>query len=73
MKRIKNKLALVKLGSKNNILYSEYLRIQKEALDVEDLVQMITNVLNLYKNESVKKQAKKIVEKLLDIGGINEQ
>lgn len=72
MKRIKNKLALIRLGNKNNILYSEYIRAQRDALDKNDLVQAIIKVLDLYKKESIKKQANRIVSELLDVGRIRK-
>lgn len=65
--------ALVKLGRGNNILYSEYIRAKKDALKRSGLIFLIQNVLETNKELCTKKQAAKILDRLLEVGGINEQ
>jgi len=64
--------ALVKLGRKKNVLFSEYIRAQRDGLPRSGLIFLIQNVLENNKKESTKKKAIKILERLLDVGGIDE-
>ena len=65
--KVLNKFAFVRLDKNNNLLFSEYIRIQKENLTKDKAVRIIKSVLheNLNKNET----AKKILERLIS-GGI---
>lgn len=73
MKIRNGKFAVLRLGKNNEVLFSEYIRAKKAGLTKEGLLFLFKRVLNKNKKEPIEIQARKILERLLEIGGIDEE
>lgn len=67
------RVALVRLGRNNNILFSEYIRAKKNTITRSELLITINSVLKENKELCSLSLSKKIVKKLLEIGGVDER
>lgn len=66
-------VALVRLNKNRELLFSELIRCRKDSLTREGTLHLIQRVLKQNKDLPDDKLAKKILNSLLGLGGINEQ
>lgn len=63
------KVALLKIGKNNNLLFSEYNRARRESMTIAELLLEIEHTIIDNADKTPAEQARAIIEKMLKIGG----
>ena len=73
MNNSRRKYALVRLGKKNDVLYSEYQRAKQHPLTIPEMREIIANVIERNEGKRPSLVASKIMQRLADHGKEGEE
>lgn len=67
------RVAIVRVGKNNNILFSEVIRSRKDAITRHQLEVAVWGVLKQNQNIKPFYLSKKIISAIMELGGVNEK